>query len=107
MHNNLDELIKEAEHTESRKKIVEYFSKGEGSLESIKNLEEVALGMLESFLAKGLSISFDGDYDPEQVKKGIEVEMEHTDCKLIAEKIAKDHLSEYSDYYTRLEKIEK
>jgi len=33
--------------------------------------------------------------------------MEHTTFKFIAEKIAKDHLCEFDDYYERLEKMEK
>jgi hypothetical protein len=48
----------------------------------------------------------DGKFDPEQLAKGIKIEMEHTTDEKIAERIAKDHLSEISDYYTRLEKME-
>jgi hypothetical protein len=47
------------------------------------------------------------DYDPEQLKMGIEIEMEHTDNPEIAEQIAKDHLNEIKDYYARLIKMEK
>jgi len=46
------------------------------------------------------------DADPDQLEMGIKVEMEHTDDPKIAEKIAIDHLSEISDYYTRLNKME-
>lgn len=45
--------------------------------------------------------------DPEQLKIGIKVEMEHTDSPQVAEKIARDHLIEIPDYYTRLIKMEK
>jgi hypothetical protein len=45
--------------------------------------------------------------DPKQIKKGIEVEMEHTDDKEIAEKIAMDHLNEDPRYYVFLESMEK
>jgi hypothetical protein len=45
--------------------------------------------------------------DPEQLKIGIKIEMEHTDNPKIAEKIARDHLAEIADYYTRLVKMEK
>jgi len=38
---------------------------------------------------------------------GVKVEMEHTDDKQIAMNIAKDHIYEIKDYYTRLEKMEK
>jgi len=45
--------------------------------------------------------------DPEQLKMGIKVEMEHTDDKEVAEKIARDHLNEVADYYTKLKEVEK
>ncbi len=48
----------------------------------------------------------DDKYDPEQIKMGIEVEKEHTDCPHIAKEIAKDHLAELPDYYTRLKQME-
>lgn len=38
---------------------------------------------------------------------GIKTETEHTSKKKVAKKIAKDHLSEISDYYTRLTKMER
>lgn len=41
-----------------------------------------------------------------QLKKGIEVEMEHTSDPAKAEEIAKDHLTERPDYYVQLEKME-
>jgi len=44
--------------------------------------------------------------DPEQLRMGIEVEMEHTSDPAVAEKIARDHLKEVSDYYTKLKKVE-
>jgi hypothetical protein len=42
-----------------------------------------------------------------QINKGIGVEMEHTDNKEKATEIATDHVSEFPDYYDRLEKMEK
>lgn len=44
----------------------------------------------------------DDDFDPEQLQQGIEIEKEHTNNALVAKMIAKDHLSEIPDYYTRL-----
>ena len=41
-----------------------------------------------------------------QVQKGIQIEMEHTDDKEKAAEIATDHISEFPDYYDRLEKME-
>jgi len=42
-----------------------------------------------------------------QLKKGIEVEKEHTTDVKVAREIALDHLWEFPDYYDRLEKVEK
>jgi len=48
----------------------------------------------------------DENYDPIQLKMGIKIEMEHTNNPEISKMIAKDHLDEIQDYYTRLEKME-
>ena len=45
-------------------------------------------------------------FDPKQLEMGIEVELEHTSDRKVSEKIAKDHLREFPDYYTRLKKME-
>lgn len=74
--------------------------------EHLEYLQENSLNKIEDFLGPGKSTSFKGSYDPEQLKMGIEVEMEHTTHKSIAERIAKDHLAEIPDYYTRLKKME-
>lgn len=42
-----------------------------------------------------------------QIKKGISVEVEHTNDKEKAREIATDHVSEFADYYDRLSKMEK
>ena len=42
-----------------------------------------------------------------QLEEGIKVEMEHTDSKEQAEEIAKDHLFEDAEYYSKLAKVEK
>ena len=42
-----------------------------------------------------------------QLKKGVEVETEHTGDKTLANEIARDHLNELPDYYDRLDKAEK
>lgn len=41
------------------------------------------------------------EFDPEQIKLGLKVEMEHTDNPMIAIEIAMDHLMEDPEYYTR------
>jgi len=46
------------------------------------------------------------DVNPEELKMGIKVEMEHTEDEAEAKKIALDHLAEIPDYYTRLTAME-
>lgn len=46
-------------------------------------------------------------YDPEQVKIGTKIEMEHKLGKKMAERIAKQHLDESPLYYVELVKMEK
>ena len=41
----------------------------------------------------------DNRFDPEQLNKGIEIELEHTDDKDLAKEISKDHLTEAPNYY--------
>lgn len=46
------------------------------------------------------------DFDPEQMRMGIDVEMEHTNDSKLAAEIAMDHLTEDPVYYTKLKTIE-
>jgi len=46
------------------------------------------------------------DVDPDELAMGIEVEMEHTTDREIAQEIAIDHLAEIKDYYSRLKRME-
>lgn len=70
------------------------------------SFEQHVYMILGSFLGAGRSKDFKGNYDPEQIKMGIAVEKEHTTSSAVAERIAKDHLAEIPDYYTRLKKME-
>ena len=70
-------------------------------------LEATIYKILSSFLCEGRSKDFKGKYDPKEMKMGIKVEMEHTTNSTLSEKIAKDHVAEIPDYYTRLLKMEK
>jgi hypothetical protein len=47
------------------------------------------------------------DFDREQVRIGLGVEIEHTWDLMTALEIVLDHLTEFSDYYTRLLQMEK
>ena len=40
-------------------------------------------------------------YNKKELKIGVRIEMEHTKSKKVAEKIAKDHLKEFSNYYSK------
>jgi hypothetical protein len=59
-------------------------------------------------LCEGILRSVDDsvEYDPEELAKGIKVEMEHTTDKATAEIIAKQHIAENERYYSDLEKID-
>lgn len=46
------------------------------------------------------------DFDPRQLKMGIEVEKEHTSDPEVAKRISMDHLCETPDYYSRLKRME-
>jgi hypothetical protein len=59
------------------------------SLKDIADKFDVSLGEIKS-----------------QLQKGIKVETEHTNDKEKATEIATDHISEFPDYYDRLEKME-
>jgi len=64
---------------------------------------------MDDFLSAGRSVEAgltEGDVDPEQLKRGIEVEMEHTKDPDTAKKIALDHLAEFRTYYTALDEME-
>ena len=63
---------------------------------------------LKNQIVGGLADKKDpSDYDPEQLRRGIEVELEHTDNRELAQEIAMDHLEEFSTYYTALDNMEK
>jgi len=55
--------------------------------------------------AKGMD---DDEFDAEQLRKGTEVELEHTNDPEIGKEIAKDHLAEWNGkpYYDYLEEME-
>lgn len=62
--------------------------------------------MKESFKQFFKKVNNNIDYDPEQLKMGIEVEKEHTDNEDVAEIICRHHLAEDPKYYTKLKKME-
>jgi len=48
----------------------------------------------------------ESDFDERKIHEGAKIEFEHTCDKELAERISSDHLSEFSQYYTELEKME-
>ena len=65
--------------------------------------------LVPSFIAKNKNkakavLLEQNNFNPEQLKIGIEVELEHTSDRNIAKKIAMDHLKEDPRYYTKLKK---
>lgn len=66
-------------------------------------------GKADKLSLKQIADKFDVSVDKikAQIQKGIGVEMEHTNDKEKATEIATDHVSEFPDYYDRLEKMEK
>jgi SMC interacting uncharacterized protein involved in chromosome segregation len=66
-------------------------------------------GKADNMTAKDISDKFKVSIEKinTQIKKGVGIEMEHTKDKEKAIEIAMDHLSEFPDYYDRLEKMEK
>ena len=49
----------------------------------------------------------DDKFDPNELAMGIAIELEHTGNEAIAQVIAKAHLMEFPNYYTRLKQMEK
>lgn len=47
------------------------------------------------------------DFNQKELKKGMKVEMEHTTDASVAKEIAMDHLSEDTQYYRKLAKMER
>lgn len=81
----------------------------EGGLSSGKNLREIAI--LHTYDDSMDHVDRDAiekmlSHLKDQLAMGIRVEMEHTDDESIASEIAKDHLTEDPDYYSKLKKIE-
>lgn len=66
-------------------------------------------GKADKMTAKDIAKKFNVSVDKieTQIKKGIEIEKEHTNEIEKATEIAMDHISEFPDYYDRIEKMEK
>lgn len=65
-------------------------------------------GLAENLSIEDIANMHDVSIDSimDQLKIGIDIEMEHTNKRTIALEIAMDHLVEFPDYYDRLVKME-
>lgn len=122
---NFKQYLKEAKQKTPKEAIVELFttkSKVEDSdIHALADkmgidkheFENIIYGILTSFFNKGkYNKNGKKNIDDKELKLGIKVEMEHTDDPIIAERIAKDHLTEIpgtgnnDGYYSLLERME-
>lgn len=72
-------------------------------LESHKLLDVPTMSVAQLAKHHNVSITFIN----KQLKRGIEVESEHTSDKKVAAEIARDHIKEDPKYYIKLATIEK
>ena len=77
--------------------------------ESVEKNNSIKGGKADKFSIKDIAKKFNVSVEKieSQIKKGIEIEKEHTSDKEKATEIAMDHVTEFPDYYDRIEKMEK
>ena len=83
----------------------ELAKKLEVDLSVVKKLSQTELDIILKYVGRH-DFKPDAEFDAKELAKGIKVEHEHTDNDIIAKLIAKDHLMELPDYYSKLEKME-
>jgi len=72
-------------------------------------VETAIYGLLSDILSVGRAREkgvTDADVDESELITGINVELEHTPNRVVAKKIALDHLAEMPNYYTQLKRME-
>lgn len=84
----------------------EFSSMAGGSIQGATNMDKkkfVKFMQEQDVIAGGLADEKKvGDFDPDELAKGVKVEMEHTNSARVAKEIAMDHLTEDPEYYTKL-----
>ena len=85
--------------------VEELSKKLEVTIDDINTLDKDELAIILKHIGEH-DFTADSKFDKNELAMGIEVEKEHTSNTIIAKLIAKDHLSEFPDYYTRLKKME-
>jgi len=104
-YNELWVKVRESKNREDKEKILE-------DIEALRKQyqEEGYNKLINKFKdTKDIKINEtpDSEFDAKELALGIKTEMEHTDNLEEATSIAKDHLQELPDYYTKLVKMEK
>lgn len=66
----------------------------------------MSIKISKDLIPGGLADNIKSNFDPDQISKGINVEMEHTNNPSLAKEIAQDHLTEDPKYYDHLEEME-
>jgi len=74
-----------------------------------ENKNKLVGGKADNLTPKDIANNFKVSvkYIKDQIKKGKKIESEHTDDEEKQTEIAEDHISEFPDYYDRIEKMEK
>ena len=93
----------------SEKEILDSIGKeSDKEVKKSESTEKIKGGMSDNKSLKEIAEKHDVDIDDilKQLELGIKVEMEHTDDPKVAIEIAKDHLCEFPNYYTELNKME-
>lgn len=101
--------VKGIEDDNTKDKLVTLLrSNSKPSPEQLKEFKpEMIAELLASFLKKFKHVATpDEEFNKEELELGVKVEHEHTNNPYIAKIIAKAHLVELPDYYTRLKKME-
>lgn len=117
-----ENLVTDPKSNDDKEAIIDYFFENKNARDEDfhqwaesrgmdpKRAEEIVYELVHHFTLfyKGGKWNEKGrpDVDPNELKMGVEVEYEHTSCPIQAARIAKDHLVELPDYYTRLAKME-
>lgn len=76
---------------------------------NLNKTNKIKGGKADNITPKDIANKFDVSVKDikKQIKKGKKIESEHTDDEEKQIEIASDHISEFPDYYDRLEKMEK
>lgn len=100
-------MIQSNPTNEKYKKALEMAKNMKGKF--ITEINTIKGGKADKMSAEDIAKKFNVSVDKikAQIKKGVEIEKEHTNDKEKATEIAMDHVTEFPDYYDRIEKMEK